>query len=75
MIENCNVTKVTKTLAEATDDKKAVTTDVNVYTGKFYGDKPITREEMAVIATRCKNYKMRNWRDWDNERRIPVFFV
>ena len=40
---------------------------------KFYGDKPITREEMAVIATRCKNYKMRNWRDWDNERRYPIF--
>ena len=56
MIENCNVTKVTKTLAEATDDKEAVTTDVNVYTGKFDGDKPITREEMAAIAVCCKNY-------------------
>ena len=56
MIENCNVTKVTKTLAEATDDKEAVTTDVNVYTGKFDGDKPITREEMAAIAVRCKKY-------------------
>ena len=73
MIENCNVTKVTKTLAEATDDKKAVTTDVNVYTGKFDGDKPITREEMAAIAVRCKNYKMRRLTDWDNERRYPIF--
>ena len=50
--------------------KRLVRANVNVYTGKFDGDKPITREEMAVIATRCKNYKMRNWRDWDNERRI-----
>ena len=73
MIENCNVTKVTKTLAEATDDKEAVTTDVNVYTGKFDGDKPITREEMAAIAVRCKNYKMRRLTDWDNERRYPIF--
>ena len=73
MIENCNVTKVTKTLAEATDDNQAVTTDVNVYTGKFDGDKPITREEMAAIAVRCKNYKMRRLTDWDNERRYPIF--
>ena len=73
MIEDCDFTNVTKTLKESTEKEKAVRANVNVYTGKFYGDKPITREEMAVIATRCKNYKMRNWRDWDNERRIPVF--
>ena len=73
MIENCDFTNVTKTLKESTEKEKAVRANVNVYTGKFYGDKPITREEMAVIATRCKNYKMRNWRDWDNERRYPIF--
>ena len=73
MIENCDFTNVTKMLKESTEKEKAVRANVNVYTGKFYGDKPITREEMAVIATRCKNYKMRNWRDWDNERRYPIF--
>lgn len=66
MIENCKVENVTKTLAEATDDKEAVTTDVNVYTGKFDGNKPITREEMAAITFSCKAYTMRNVSDWDN---------
>ena len=50
--------KLLKTLAEATDDKEAVTTDVNVYTGKFDGDKPITREEMAAIAVEAYNVKL-----------------
>jgi len=53
MIEDCKYEEVTKTLAEATEDKEAVTETVNVFTGKFDADKPITREEMAVIASLC----------------------
>ncbi len=60
MIENCKNEKVTKTLAEAKDDKEAVTADVMVYTGKFNGTKSITREEMAVIAVNCLSYAMKN---------------
>jgi lysophospholipase L1-like esterase len=66
MIENCTSEKVTKTLAEATDDSEAVTTDVTVYTGAFNGNTPITREEMAAIAMNCKEYSNRNVNDWDN---------
>lgn len=51
MIENCKSEKITKTLAEAKDDKEAVTEDVTIYTGKFNGNTPITREEMAVLVT------------------------
>lgn len=49
MIENCSAEKVVKTLAEATEDKDAVTAEVNIYTGKFGGNTPISREEMAAI--------------------------
>jgi hypothetical protein len=65
MIENCTSEKVTKTLAEATDESEAVTTDVTVYTGEFNGDTPITREEMAAIAMSCVEYSNRNSNDWD----------
>lgn len=60
MIENCKSEKVTKTLAEAKDDKEAVTADVTVYTGEFNGTQAITREEMAVIAVNCLSYAMKN---------------
>lgn len=54
-------TQQTKVLAEATEDKEAVTVDVNVYdTGKFNGDTAITREEMALIAMNCLSYAMKN---------------
>jgi lysophospholipase L1-like esterase len=66
MIENCTSEKVTKTLAEATDESEAVTTDVTVYTGAFNGNTPITREEMAAIAMNCVEYSHRNVNDWDN---------
>ena len=59
MIEDCNVRHDIKTLAEATDDKEAVMTGVNIYTGKFDGDKPITREEMAAIAVSCEKSEMK----------------
>lgn len=60
MIDNCKVKKVTKTLAEATEESEAVTADVNVYTGEFNGDTAITREEMAVIAMNCLSYAIKN---------------
>lgn len=60
MIDNCTVEKVTKTLAEETEESEAVTTDVNVYTGEFNGDTAITREEMAVIAINCLSYAIKN---------------
>lgn len=60
MIDNCEVEKVTKTLAEATEESEAVTVDVNVYTGEFNGDTAITREEMAVIAMNCLSYAIKN---------------
>ncbi len=60
MIDNCEVEKVTKTLAEATEESEAVTADVNVYTGEFNGDTAITREEMAVIAMNCLSYAIKN---------------
>lgn len=53
--------KETKILAEATEDKEAVTTDITVWEFDenanydrqpgFMGDAPITREEMAAILT------------------------
>ena len=56
-----DIETVTKTLAEATDDKDAVTADVYDYTGgKFDGNKAITREEMAVIAMNCLSYASKN---------------
>lgn len=60
MIDNCTVEKVTKTLAEETEESEAVTVDVNVYTGEFNGDTAITREEMAVIAINCLSYAIKN---------------
>lgn len=60
MIDNCEVEKVTKTLAEATEESEAVTADVNVYIGEFNGDTAITREEMAVIAMNCLSYAIKN---------------
>ena len=57
---------VTKTLAEATEDKEAVTADVYSYEGgKFNGNTPITREEMAALVMNCMSYKMKNASDWD----------
>lgn len=60
MIENCAKEEVTKTLAEAKEDKEAVTETVNVYSGKFDGDMPITREEMAVVSVNCLSYAMKH---------------
>lgn len=60
MIESCKSEKVTKTLAEAKDDKEAVTADVTVYEGKYNGSAPITREEMAAVAMNCISYALRN---------------
>ena len=70
MIDNCEVQKVTKTLAEETEESEAVTTDVNVYTGEFNGDTAITREEMAVIAMNCLSYAIKNA---DEEMNITPF--
>lgn len=60
MIEDCNVESVTKALAEATDTSEAVTVNINVYTGEFDGDTPITREEMTVIAMNALTYALKN---------------
>ena len=60
MIDGVKSEKVTKTLAEAKDDKEAVTADVTVYTGKYSGSAPITREEMAAIAVSCLSYAAKN---------------
>lgn len=64
MVQDCAVTeKTTKILAEATEDKEAVTTEVFTYkeatvghdsfvtttSPKFNGNTPITREEMAAV--------------------------
>lgn len=44
--------KVEKVLAEATEEKEAVMTEVYEYKqGEFKGDTPITREEMASILS------------------------
>lgn len=60
MLKGSNA-KTTKVLAEATEDKEAVTIDLNVYqSGDFNGDTPITREEMAVITMNCLSYAMKN---------------
>lgn len=74
MVRSFEIEKVTKVLAEATEDKEAVTTEVFIYkdatvghdsfvtttSPKFNGDTPITREEMAVIAMNCMSYAMKN---------------
>ncbi len=63
------VHKIEKTLAEATEDKEAVTAEVTVYEmnpaisrncNGFNANKSITREEMAVIAVNCLSYAMKN---------------
>lgn len=60
MIGGSNI-KTTKVLSEATEDKEAVTIDINVYqSGSFNGDTSITREEMAVIAMNCLSYAVKN---------------
>ncbi len=65
MVRSSGIEKVTKVLAEATEDKEAVTTEVFIYkdatvghdsfvtaiSPKFNGDAAITREEMAAILT------------------------
>lgn len=50
----------TKILAEATEDKEAVTAEIKTYLGNFNGNTPITREEMAVIAMNCLSYRLKN---------------
>lgn len=79
MVRSPETEKVTKVLAEETEDKEAVTTEVFIYkdatvghdsfvtttSPKFNGNTPITREEMAVVAMKCKNYEMRFASDWD----------
>ena len=74
-VECSKVEKETKVLAEATEDKEAVTADIFVYSDgmtvghdsfttvfepSFRGDKPITREEASVIVMNCLSYAMRN---------------
>lgn len=63
MVRSSEIEKATKVLAEATEDKEAVTTEVFIYKDatvghdgfatttapKFNGNTPITREEMAAI--------------------------
>lgn len=66
----------TKIIAEATEDKEAVTEDVYVYAykrdfpsteqsyhpgnPKFFGNDQITREEMAAVAVNCLSYALKN---------------
>ncbi len=59
---------VTKVLAEATEDKEAVTTEVYAYAGedlKFDGNKPITREEMAALTMSFASYRIKNYDEDD----------
>lgn len=65
MIGDCKVELTQKVLAEATEDKEAVTTEISVYKSNgqelsFNGDKPITREEMAAFAMSAASYMMKN---------------
>ncbi len=60
MIEDCKKEAVTKVLAEATEEKEAVTIDINVYSGKFNGNTAITREEMAALTMNCVSYQLKN---------------
>ncbi|MBQ8300943.1 MAG: S-layer homology domain-containing protein [Clostridia bacterium] len=59
LIEDCEYEYVNKVLAEATEDKEAIRLNLNIYTGKFNGGTPITREEMAFILDNCFSYRMR----------------
>ena len=77
MIDGCEKSAVTKTLAEGGDDKEAVTADIDVYSGRFYGDKAITREEAAALAAHCAEYAEENsaqpGRKMDNVREKADF--
>ena len=80
MLGDCAGTRIVeKVLAEAKEDKEAVTAEVTVYEFtdaydteiynkgklemKFDGDAPITREEMAALTMRCVSYMMKNFGD------------
>ena len=67
MIAQCEKQAVTKTLAEASDDKAEVTVDIDVYNCSFLGDKEITREEAAALAVRCAEYAIENSGQADKE--------
>lgn len=67
MIAQCEKQAVTKTLAEASDDKVAVTVDIDIYNGSFSGDEEITREEAAALAVRCAEYAIENSGQADKE--------
>lgn len=56
MITDYSVEKQIKVVSEATDEEKAKTVEVNVYSGEFHGDNDITREEMAALAVSCIQY-------------------
>lgn len=69
MLEGLDKMELTeKVLAEATEEKEAVTTGMWVYTPvsvsegiKFKGDTAITREEMTVLTMNCVSYMMKNF--------------
>lgn len=80
MLGDCAGTRIVeKVIAEAKEDKEAVTTEVTVYEFtdaydteiynkgklemKFDGDAPITREEMAALTMSCVSYMMKNFGD------------
>lgn len=71
MIDGCVGKENTeKILSEAAEDKEAVKTDITVYKPErdgdilsFFGDLPITREEMAALTINCFSYMMKNTTD------------
>ena len=61
--DNVKKELITKVLAEATEDKEAVTTEVYTYLGeglKFDGNKQITREEAAILAMEFISYVVKD---------------
>ena len=56
MIADCSVEKQIKVISEDTNERKAKTVELNVYSGKFNGNNDITREEMASLAISCIQY-------------------
>lgn len=64
MLDNCSgQEKGVKVVSEKTEDKEAVTADVNIYKGNeiaFSGNEPITREEMAALTVSCISYYFKN---------------
>ncbi len=69
MLKGSNM-KTTKVLAEATEEKEAVTIDLNVYqSGKFNGNTPITREEMTAIVWNIAEYGM-NYDEYIEKRNV-----